>query len=284
MLISEVIDKIVASSGDVMMGEKIDPPTTRDIVIHGSTGKECTGIVTTCFASVDVIREAARRGANLIVSHESIFWNHMHNEPLADWPTFKEKAALLDEYGITVWRYHDHIHAGIPVGPDGALRDGIFYGLAVELGWEDYLVPDQLSCMDYVIPATPVREVAEHVVRCAGVTGCRIIGDADAPVSRIRVPYHLFGNEDLPAIRALEFDGIDCYIAMECVDFTASEYVRDASQLGHPRAIVNLGHFNGEEPGMKFIVGWLTDLFEGALPVSFVQSGDVFTFVTLPSE
>ena len=46
----------------------------------------------------------------------------------------------------------------------------------------------------------------------------------------------------------------------------------------------NLGHFNGEEPGMKFIVGWLTDLFEGALPVSFVQSGDVFTFVTLPSE
>lgn len=283
MLISEVIQKIIDNSGDVMMGQKIDPEHTRDIVIHGSTDKECTGIVTTCFASVDVIREAGLCGANLIVTHESIFWNHMHNEPLAEWPTYQEKCALLDELGITVWRYHDHIHAGIPVGPDGALRDGIFYGLAHELGWEAYLVPDQLSCMNYSIPAAPAREVAEHVVRSAGVTGCRIIGDPDALVSRIRVPYHLFGNDDLEAIRSLEYDGIDCYLAMEVVDFTAAEYARDASQLGHPRVIINLGHFNGEEPGMKFIVGWLTDLFDKAIPVSFVQSGDAFTFLTLPS-
>lgn len=284
MLISEVIQKIVDNSGKEMMGQGIDPNHTRDIVIHGSTDKECAGIVTTCFASVDVIREAGRRGANLIISHESIFWNHMHNEPLADYPTYKEKCALLDELGITVWRYHDHIHAGIPVGPDGVLRDGIFYGLAKELGWEDYLVPDELSSMDYVIPPTPAREVAEHVVRSAGVTGCRIIGDPDMTVSRVRVPFHLFGNDDLPAIHALEYDGIDCYLAMEVVDFTAAEYVRDASQLGRPRVIINLGHFNGEEPGMKFIVGWLSDLFEGTLPVSFAQSGDAFTFFKLGAE
>lgn len=280
MLISEVIQKIVDSSLDVMMGEKIDPRTTRDIVIHGSVDRECTGIVTTCFASVEVIREAARRGANLIVSHESIFWNHMHNEPLADYPTFKAKKALLDEYGITVWRFHDHIHAGIPVGEGGAYKDGIFYGLAQELGWADYLCDDGISCMDYLIPEMTASEVARHVVSRAGVTGCRIIGDPTMPVRRVRVPFHLFGNDDLGAIHDMEFEGIDCYIAMEVVDFTAAEYVRDASQLGTPRAIINLGHFNGEEPGMKFIVGWLSELFDGAIPVSFCQSGDAFTFLT----
>lgn len=36
---------------------------------------ECTEIVTTCWATADVIKEAARLNANLIIAYEVLFWN-----------------------------------------------------------------------------------------------------------------------------------------------------------------------------------------------------------------
>ena len=44
----------------------------------------------------------------------------------------------MDEYGITVWRFHDYIHSGIPYKDD--YIDGIFYGLAKETGWDDAVI------------------------------------------------------------------------------------------------------------------------------------------------
>lgn len=41
-------------------------------------------------------------------------------------------------------------------------------------------------------------------------------------------------------------------IAMELIDFTLSEYVRDSFMLGKDRAILTVGHFSTEEPGMKY--------------------------------
>jgi len=63
MKISEIIQKLVA------FHPPIDESHTTDVVKWGDPNKECTGIVVTCFASSDVIREAARLGANLIIAH-----------------------------------------------------------------------------------------------------------------------------------------------------------------------------------------------------------------------
>ena len=71
MKISEVIKAY--SRGIDMDGNVIDEKKTRDQVLYGETEKECTGIVTTCFASVDVIRKAHELGANLIIPHEALF-------------------------------------------------------------------------------------------------------------------------------------------------------------------------------------------------------------------
>lgn len=54
----------------------IDDNKTRDQVLYGEIDKECTGIVTTVFASYDVIKQASELGANLVITHESCFWNH----------------------------------------------------------------------------------------------------------------------------------------------------------------------------------------------------------------
>ena len=61
------------------------------------------GIVTTCWASVDVI------------CHEALFWNHGdHQEWLMESQneTYKLKKQLLDETCIVVWRNHDYIQSG----------------------------------------------------------------------------------------------------------------------------------------------------------------------------
>ncbi len=54
----------------------IDEATTRDQILYGDANQECTGVVTTCWASVDVIRFAIEKGANFIICHEALFWNH----------------------------------------------------------------------------------------------------------------------------------------------------------------------------------------------------------------
>ena len=71
MLIQTVIDHIKEYHKGVFEGKQIDEQTTRDKVLYGNPHQECTGIITTCWASVDVIREAAKRGANLSLVLES---------------------------------------------------------------------------------------------------------------------------------------------------------------------------------------------------------------------
>ena len=67
MKISEVIQLIKDHHYKEWNGNVIKPETTRDKVLYGDVDKECTGVVTTIYASVDVIRKAAKAGANLIV-------------------------------------------------------------------------------------------------------------------------------------------------------------------------------------------------------------------------
>ena len=73
MKISEIIEIVKKNCRGY--GE-IDDNRTRDKVLYGETDKECTGIVTTIYASVDVIRKAHELGANFIIAHEACFWNH----------------------------------------------------------------------------------------------------------------------------------------------------------------------------------------------------------------
>lgn len=253
--------------------------TTRDKVLYGDTDRECTGIVTTCFASARVIREAHRLGCNFIISHEALFWNHGdHTDWLQDFEVFKAKKALLDEYGITVWRDHDHIHAGIPLR-DGTYADGIFYGLIKELRWERYVEGDFRRSRIFDFPGITAKELAREMITKMNLNGTRIVGDPDTIVHRAAIPGHLIGGTDNHFTESTEKKQIDCLLTMEMTDFTTQEYVRDSAYLGIPRAMITIGHFNMEEPGMKYMATWLPDV-AGDIPVHFVQSGDQFHYIS----
>ena len=117
MLISEVIQNIKNYCKGEWYGKKIEEATTRDKILYGDPDKECTGIVTTIYASIDVIKKAHELGANLIIAHEALLWNRGdHREWLEESnnQTYLAKKKLMDDYGIVVWRFHDYIHSGIP--------------------------------------------------------------------------------------------------------------------------------------------------------------------------
>lgn len=285
MLIQEVIDHVKAycTGVDIITGKPIDDAVTRDKVTYGTTDKECTGIVTCLWPNADVIRRAKELGANLIITHEALFWNHGdHQDIIGNNKTYQAKKALLDEWGGTVWRCHDYIHSRVPIAAGSALVDGIFYGLAWKLGWTDYYNEGEQFRLDFHIPETSGRELARYLVEKLGLNGTRIIGDADARVRNVHVPMHVMGDakSDTHEIAYADENDVDCLMTMEFIDFTTSEYIRDAGMLGQNKCAITIGHFNLEQPGMEYMVKWLPEaLGTDEIPATFVPMGDTYQYV-----
>lgn len=283
MLISEAIQKSKAFCGGLDLlgsGKAINDVSTRDQVLYGDVSQECTGIVTCIWPTIDIIREAQRLGANLVISHEALFWNHGDRTGfLAFNTTFQAKKALLDEWGGAVWRNHDYIHSQVPID-GGKMVDGIFYGLARKLEWLDYRVEDRSIPLDFEIPALRAADLASSIVERLGLNGTRIIGDAEAIVRRVHIPMHLIGGPDDDELMYAEHHDVDCLITMELTDFTVQEYIRDSAMLGRGKCIIALGHFNAEEPGMEYMAEWLPGVLGTVdIPVTFVPMTDPFTYV-----
>ena len=255
----------------------------------GDPDIECTGIVTALTPNITVIRKAIELRANLIVVHEPTFYT---SDDGPGWfeeftnEVYEEKRKLLDEHGIVVWRDHDHMHAHDP--------DSIFTGVLKYLGWQDQVKVDKDTGLfaHYLIeiPETSVRQLAEYIMEKIGLNGARIVGDPENRVRRIALVGHLFPNQyrkkdgstgeySVKVIETLE-KYADVIIPGEVIDWTVLSYIRDANELGISKAAINIGHFNWEELGMKYMKDWLSELVENKVKVTYVPSGDMYRFVT----
>lgn len=282
MLISEVIQNIKDYCKGSWAGHKIDDATTRDKILYGDPDQECTGIVTTIYASIDVIKKAHELGANFIIAHEALLWNRGDKR---DWleeaqnKTYLAKKKLLDDYNICVWRFHDYIHSGIPYKDD--YIDGIFYGLAKVTGWENYVISEDLAGAVYVeCEETTPRKVAEQIKKTWNISGMKAIGNMDAKVTKILVCGHVQeGGDSNSLITRVDKEDINLLLPLELIDFTLTEYIKDSGQLGFDKAILAPGHFNLEEPGMKYIEAWIDDALKEHIDTTYVQAGDMYTYL-----
>jgi hypothetical protein len=77
---------------DTILKEILNAPFERtvDQLITGSKDQVVTGVVTTMFPTITVIEQTADAGANMIVAHETPFYNHQDQ---TDW--LQEDAAYL---------------------------------------------------------------------------------------------------------------------------------------------------------------------------------------------
>lgn len=240
-------------------------PQTVDTLKSGSRDNKVTGIVTTMFATIPVIRKAVDANANFIIAHEPTFYNHLDN---TDWlendEVYQYKAALLKKNNITVWRNHDYIHSHQP--------DGVMEGVIEALGWKRYVRRDDSY---YEIPGLSVKEIISLCKKKLGVSNVRYIGDPDAQCKKILVMPGAAGGK--AQITNIGKYNPELLIVGELSEWETAEYVRDARAVGKQLSLIVLGHADSEEPGSKYMAEWLKKNVPGVNVVE-IPAGNPFKF------
>lgn len=241
-------------------------PNTVDNLKSGDENMMVTGIVTTMFATVDVIKQSAKLGANFIIAHEPTFYNHIDDPNwVKDNAVVKQKQALLKKYGITVWRFHDYIHSLKP--------DAVEYGTMKKLNWLKYFKSDSPTL---TIPQTNLGALVQHLKISLGITHLRIIGDLNQLCSRITYLPGAPGGK--MQVDFAERDKPDVLIVGELSEWETAEYIRDSRLLGSKISLIILGHNFSEDPGMDYFVHWLQPKLSN-IKVTHLKSGDPFMWL-----
>jgi putative NIF3 family GTP cyclohydrolase 1 type 2 len=256
--VAQVIDRILA---DVPGGKLTD---TVDTLKSGSGDMVVTGIVTTMFATVAVIRSAAKINANFIIAHEPSFYNHTDDK---NWVennlVVKEKMALLEKYQISIWRFHNHWHRMKP--------DGILHGVLLKTGWLRY---NETEKNVFDIPSQKLGMLIPHLIKTLQLPRLRYIGDPDKECKTIALlPGAAGGQRQLGLLIS---SNADLLIVGEANEWETPEYIRDANALGRKVSLIVLGHSLSEEPGMEWLVQWLKPKLPG-MPITHIASGDTFS-------
>ena len=252
---AQVIETIIQNTGSPNI------PNTVDVIKEGDPETKVTGIVTTMFGTMDVLRKAVQLKANLVVVHEPLYYNHRdETAQFINDPVFKEKEKFINDHKIVVWRFHDYIHSIKP--------DGILSGMVIKLGWKNYVVGGDLS--RYIIPDMTLNELLAYLKAKFPASAFNIIGDPEMKISSVRLLPGAPGS--MAQITSLEDKNIDLVIAGEVPQWETYEYMRDAVSQGKKKAIIFLGHIPSEEAGMEFCAGWIRGFLKD-IPVTFVESG-----------
>lgn len=263
----EVIERIERKHGVLPIEQR-----TCDGLVYGDRQRPCTGIVLTCNPSAQVIQRTAALGYNLIWCHEPTFYHGYDETSLAHpFAAVQKKKELLDRYGITVYRDHDQVHGESP--------DMVYRGIVDTMGWEPLEKTKKFFPVSgYRVPETTLGALAGDICRKLHIDGVRIVGDMQMEVRTIGLTAHFFG-EDFECLSQIDKSRYDVIVPLETVDWTIISYVMDATALGRPVGLINAGHFNLEEAGMRAMQGWLEEAVGRTVPVQFVPSGNMFGWV-----
>lgn len=244
---------------------------TADVLIAGRPETAVQGIAVSFSASIDAVRQAVKSGANLLISHEGIYYSH-HHDPLRheDDPVVQAKRELIAESGIAVYRCHDYWHRIQP--------DGIVLGLIRQLGWESSVLRHDPIASLLAFPRNDtVQDIAREMKRRLGLSSVRVVGDLSQPCSRvgITVGYRGSGDHTIPYLRR---EKLDLLIIGEGPEWETPEYVKDAVALNRCQALIVLGHRESEVPGLRLLAEWLRAELPN-VPIGFIEEEPLFRYV-----
>ena len=240
---------------------------TVDTFKVGDPDTRVTGIAVTMMATFDVLQRAAASGANLIITHEPTFYNHLdlftdipqkENDPV-----LAEKLAFIKEHHLVVWRFHDHWHSRAP--------DGIEAGMTQALAWEAF--QDKQNQYFFTIPETTLEKLAGVLKARLDLHTMRVVGDPKMKITRVALSPGSAGMQR--EIGALENPDIQLLIAGESREWETVEYAADAVSEKKSKALIILGHIPSEQAGMEECTRWLKS-FVSEVPVNFVPAVQPF--------
>jgi putative NIF3 family GTP cyclohydrolase 1 type 2 len=269
----EMFERIKAAAGVVVKADSVDG------LKAGDAATPVIGIVTTAMATLDVLRQAVKAGANVVITHEPAFYasNDARQPPPARGgfqatppegqdarpdPVYAAKNAFIDQHRLVIVRLRDHWRLRQP--------SPMAEGLGGALGWRNHQAGADPS--RYEIPAVALGALAASVkTRLAGRGGLRVIGDPNTSIRRVAL---LPGSTPIAAALAA-LPAADAVIAGEVREWESVEYARDAIYARPPKGLILTGRILSEEPGMRACATWLKTIVDG-VPVSHIAAGDPY--------
>ncbi len=237
---------------------------TVDTYKGGNGDMKVTGIATTFLANMDVLKSAKEKGLNLIITHEPTFYDHRDNtDRYGDDPIVKDKQQYIKDNNLIVWRFHDHWHRTSP--------DGIYKGMTAKLEFDQYSRDG--SQIYYDLPTMTLKDLGLKLEKQFHQSTIRVVGDLDMEVSQVALVLGAAGANR--QISSLQHDDVEVVIVGEVPEWETVEYIRDATSLGHKKALIMLGHANSEEAGMQYCAEWLKTFIQD-IPIEFIPAGDPF--------
>jgi len=240
---------------------------TVDTLKSGGGDIVVTGVVTTMFATIAVIRKAIDLKANFIIAHEPTFYNHTDDSSwLKNDDVYQYKADLLKQHNIAVWRNHDYIHTLRP--------DGVTKGVLEQLEWQKYADKDLPNILTF--PPTTLKDLIAHAKEKLHIEKVRYIGDPAKTATRVLfMPGAPGGQRQITSIAKVKPDVLICG---EIQEWETAEYVRDARAKGDNIALIVIGHIASEEPGSVFMQQWLKEKVPG-VKATHVYCGNSLSFM-----
>ncbi|MCK5850003.1 MAG: Nif3-like dinuclear metal center hexameric protein [Kiritimatiellae bacterium] len=263
------------------LGPWVDWEKTNDVFLHGDPDVEVKAIATMWIPTTGTLRQAAEQGANLVISHEPMFfpgytgkWRTTPYPGVLD--TCAEKRAFLDELGLTVLRSHDVWD----YVPDHGVIDSWaqFLGFPVvdkespeilkqlkATGHDDEAVKASLkACRLLDVSGHTAATLAEAVlerIRPIGQEYLLIQGDDARPVTRMAI-----GTGAYTPLPLMVGQGADVLLATDDGIRTWDGSLW-ASDIDVPLMLVN--HATAELPGIMSIAKYLGALYPD-VPVFYV--------------
>jgi putative NIF3 family GTP cyclohydrolase 1 type 2 len=270
----DVVQRIQTSLG----GEW--PATGPDGFKAGDPHTPVKGIATTAMATMEVLQQASKAGANLVITYEPTFFGRQDGPTSAppggdargpgrgfsglagDDPVYRAKKEFIEKSGLVLFRLREHWQA--------RKENDMATGLAESLGWTKYQVkPDDVL---YDIPAATAEDTVALIRKKLNLRGgLRAAGDRKAQVRRVM----LHPGVMTPATMWQRYGETDLIVAGEVREWENTHYAADIHTAGEKRGLVTIGRVVSEDPGMRACAAWLKTLVK-EIPAQWISAGDLY--------
>ena len=237
-------------------------PDSLDGVKAGTVSTPVSGLITTSMATLEVLRQAVKAGANMVMTAQPTFYARNESPPLRPDQISTAKSEFVARNNLIVFRLSDHWRLHRP--------DPLVQGMGNALGWTKYRSPGDEPHFD--VPATALETMASAVKRnLQSRGGIRIVGNPQTIVRRVGL---LPGTTPIQACLKM-LPQVDAIVAGEVREWESVEYARDKAFAGERKALILVGRIVSEEPGMNVCAEWLKT-FISEVPVRHISAGDPY--------
>lgn len=249
---------------EIKKGGKVEGKTC-DVIKAGDPNKELKKVAVTMFATVDTVKRAEEWGADMLIVHEPTYYDHF--EEIPNLPVVVAKRKLIENSGITIYRYHDYMHSReIDQIPEGELY---YLGLKGKVENTPYSA-------SYVFEADePITalELANKIENELGIKKVRIAGTRDKKSTKIALCFGTPGG----VFELLSSEDVEIVLTGEACEWKLAEYARDADALGINKSLIVMGHIGSERDGIRLLAKRLSEKHT-EFETQYIECGEVYTY------